>query len=284
MTLSGLLSWISAVVTSGFGGRTLGERHPAAHVPERPVEVGQGRLLVQRPAVLGGLDLDVAALGDGEGGVLGLPVEVAGDPVDGRPGRLLVVAGLEVDLGPAEVGADGVGEAGEGPAGPPEGVGLLDGRRRVDLHAEVICVHGDGVRALAEGDLLEGLGGVLLDGGPRLFLGHPAHFDVADADAALDAAVPGEKVHEREPGEEEAGDGGHHGDPSPQGVLRFPAALLAAARPAAARRLAASIQRLATRLPGGPRPACLAYFLQPSAPPTVRPATPFRPAAATRRR
>ena len=268
MPLSGLRWWMAAVGVSGG---------------ERPFEVGQSRLLVQRPAVLGLLDLD-AALGDGEGGVLGLPVELLGYASDGGLRRLLIVAGFKVDLRSAERGADGVREAGEGAAGPPEGVGLLYGRLGVDLHAELPGAHGDRVWALAEGDLLEGLGGVLLHGRPGLFLAHPPDVDVADADAALDAAVPSEKVEDREPGEQEARGGGHHGDPTPQGVLGSLSAILSAARPAAARRRARSLLAVATRLPVGPRPAFLAYFLQASAPPTVRPAPPFRDTATTRKR
>ncbi len=72
---------------------------------------------------------------------------------------------------------------------------LLYGRLRVHPHAELFSAQG--VSFVAELDLLEGGGGVAVDGFAGLARGHPAHVHLADLDAPTDLVlaeqvIPGE--------------------------------------------------------------------------------------------
>src|SRR5215216_2194155 len=250
-------------VTLDLGRRDLrlwsgsfGDGHVPAHVLQRSFEVRQGLLLIHDAPLFGLLDLYLAAVGNAEGGVLGLLVELFSPLFQNAPGPVLVVPGVEVHPHPSKIRARGVGEVLEQVPPSSDGVGFVHRRGRVYLYAEVVTAYGEPLFTGAEGDLLEGRQGVGLHGLAGLVSGHSANVDGADADAAVYLVVSPCQVVDG-PDQQETGDQGYARSLAPASVARLPALTLH--RPSC----------LVVVPPGGARSTRLAYLSQEVAPPAI---------------
>src|SRR5215213_2243157 len=238
--------------------RSFGDGHVPAHVLQRPFEVRQGLLLIHNAPFPGLLDHYLPFIGDAEGGVLGLLVELVSLLFQGAAGLVLVVSGVEVHPHPSQIRAKRVREVLEHVPPSSDGVGFVHRRGRVHLYAEVVTAYGEPPFTSAEGDLLEGRRGVVPHGLAGLVSGHPANVDGADADAAVDLVVsPGQVVNGDGPDQQETRDQGYARSLALAGVARLPALTLH--RPCC----------LVVIPPGGVRSTRLAYLFQVAAPPAI---------------
>src|SRR5215216_813205 len=237
---------------------SFGDGHMPAHVLQRPFEVRQGLLLIHDAPVPGLLDLYLATVGNAEGGVLGLLVELLRPLFQNARGPVLVVPGVEVHPHPSKIRARGVGEVLEHVPPSSDGVGFVHRRGRVHLYAEVVTAYGEPPFTSAEGDLLEGRRGVVLHGLAGLVSGHPANVDGADADATVYLVVsPYQVVDGDGPDQQETRDQGYTRSLAPAGVAHLPALTLH--RPSC----------LAAVPSGGAWSTRLAYLSQVVAPPAI---------------
>src|SRR5215218_11345823 len=235
---------------------SFGDGHMPAHVLQRPFEVRQGLLLIHDAPVPGLLDLYLATVGNAEGGVLGLLVELIRPLFQNARGPVLVVSGVEVHPHPSKIRARGVGEVLENFPPSSDRVGFVHRRGRVHLYAEVVTAYGEPLFRGAEGDILEGRRGVVLHGLAGLVSGHPANVDGADADAAVYLIVSSGQVVDG-PDQQQTRDQGYASGLAPAGVARLPALTLH--YPSC----------LVVVPPGGARSTRLAYLFQVAAPPAI---------------
>src|SRR5215213_6088257 len=237
---------------------SFGDGHVPAHVLQRPFQVRQGLLLIHDAPVPGLLDLNLATVGNAEGGVPGLLVELLRPLFQNARGPVLVVPGVEVHPHPSKIRARGVGEVLEHVPPSSDGVGLVHRRGRVHLYAEVVTTYGEPLFRGAEGDILEGRRGVVLQGLAGLVSGHPANIDGADADAAVYLLVfPRQVVDGEGPDQQETRDQGYTRSLAPAREARPPALTLH--RPGC----------LVVVPPGGVWSTRLAYLSQVVAPPAI---------------
>src|SRR5919112_1185383 len=237
---------------------SFGDGHVPAHVLQRAFEVRQGLLLIHDAPFFGLLDLYLAAVGNAEGGVLGLLVELLSPLFQNAFGPVLVVSGVEIHPHSSKIRARGVGEMLEHVPPSSDGVGLVHSRGCVYLYAEVVTAYGEPFFRGAEGDLLEGRRGLGPQGPAGLVSGHPADVDRADADAAIYLVVsPGQVVDGDGPDQQETHDQGYAHHLAPAGVAPLPALTLR--HPSC----------LVVVPPGGARSTRLAQLFQVVAPPAI---------------